>query len=152
MSDRGPVGDAPVEELREWVADEVGAVIEVTGLESHWRMLLELELRWAEDRELIFERSHLPRCTTRSGQINPASARVDLISDPLEEDPFELAERVREHWEGEGWEISQLGPSYYRADRADGATLAIEGAEGAAGKMLVLAVQSVCSNNLSVAH
>lgn len=51
VSDRGPVGDAPVEELREWVADEVGAVIEVTGLESHWRMLLELELRWAEDRE-----------------------------------------------------------------------------------------------------
>ncbi len=152
VSDREPAGDATVEELREWVGGEVDAVTELTGLDSRWRMLLELELRWPEDRERIFDRSHLPRCSTQGGGTNPAAVEVDLLSDPLEEDPVALAGKVRDHWEDAGWDISQVGPGYYRADRADGALMTVEGAEGAGGKLLSLTVRSACSSNPSVAH
>ena len=150
-TDEMPSEHATLEELRDWVGAEVDLVSDLTGLESSWRMLLDLDLRWAADRAEIFERSHLPRCSLGGG-TNPAAVQIDLLSDPLDTDPLELAERVRDQWESDGWDITQIGPGYYRADREDRAMMTVEGAEGAGGKLLALTVQSACSSDPSVAY
>lgn len=145
ISVQDPLGDFSAGSPREWVENEVDAVIKVTGLRTQWRMVLELDRRWHQDREMIFERSYRPPCKILKGELSPRSVRIDLITDPLEGNALELAEQVRAHWESEGWEISQIGPNYYRADRPDGARLAIEGTHVEDRRMLVLAVQSACS-------
>lgn len=151
MTDEKTSEHATLEDLRGWVAAEVDSISSLTGLESNWRMLLDLSLRWDEDRDRIFELSHLPRCSM-GGQTNPAAVQIDLLSDPLDTDPLELAERVRDQWESDGWGITQIGPGYYRADREDRAMMTVEGAEGAGGKLLALTVQSACSSDPTVAY
>lgn len=145
-------GSASIEELREWAVGEINTVREITGIEDEWRMLLSLDRRWPEDKDLIIERSYLPNCTTKAGQRNPAAVQLDLLSDPLDTDPVVLAQQVRDHWKESGWTVSEITPGYYRADRADGAFMTIEGATGKAGSMLSLLVRSPCSSDPSVAH
>ena len=153
VSDRSGAGDESIDALREWTTREVDAVTDTLGVDTSWRMLLDTGLTWPADREAIFESSHLPRCTFDPGQQNAASVHVDLITEPLDEPLEGMLTPVRERWEADGWTISEIGSSdYLRADRADGAFVTIEAAEGDAGKFVSLSVTSHCSTNVTVTH
>ncbi len=160
LSESNAKSDATLSELREWVGEEIDAVIEVTGVKREWGLGGTSELKWVEDRERIFEVSHLPNCTYETGKVNPASVRIDLITDPLDQDPFLLLERVRNLWIERGWEVGNLPGSgqgqsqilTIRADREDGAMATLSAGDAAGGKMLGLMVSSACSNDPSVAR
>lgn len=154
VEEQETMSNASVEELRAWVADEIDAVVETTAaIDAPWVMLLDQELDWAGNREEIFASSHLPQCTFDVGEQNAASVQVDLIAGPLDGDPFALVVPVRERWEAAGWDISEVGGAdYIRADRADGALMTFEAAEGRAGRFISLMVVSPCSADPSVAR
>lgn len=160
LSERSVRSDATLIELREWVSEEIDAVIEVTGIESEWKALgSDDDIRWLENRERIFEGQGLSACSFRSGEVDPAAVRVDLITTPLDQDPFLLLERVRELWVERGWKVGNLPGSgqgqsqilTMRADREDGAMATLSAGDAAGGRMLGLTVISACSNDPSVA-
>ncbi len=160
LSERSAKSDATLSELREWVGEEIDAVVEATGVKSEWGLGGASELRWVEDRERIFEVSHLPNCTYETGKVNPASVRIDLMTDPLDQDPFLLLEQVRNLWIERGWEVGNLPGSgqgqsqilTIRADREDGALATLSAGDAEGGRMLGLMVESACSNDPSVAR
>lgn len=161
LSERSVRSDATLSELREWVSEEIDAVIEVTGVESEWKALGSDEvIRWVDNRERIFEGQGLSACSFSQGKVDPAAVRVDLITTPLAQDPFPLLERVRELWVERGWEVrNRFEPDQVEAkimeliaERDDGAMMMFGASDQEGGKMLNLMVTSACSNDPSVAR
>ena len=161
LSERSVRSDATLSELREWVSEEIDAVIEVTGVESEWKALGSDEvIRWVDNRERIFEGQGLSACSFNQGKVDPAAVRVDLITTPLAQDPFPLLERVRELWVERGWEVrNRFEPDQVEAkimeliaERDDGAMMMFGASDQEGGKMLNLMVTSACSNDPSVAR
>jgi hypothetical protein len=161
LSDRKAKTNATLGELRAWVAAEIEAVMETTGVRSEWIALGSSEdIMWTEEPERIFEGQGLSACSFRPGQVDPAAVRIDLITEPLAQDPFPLLERVRTLWTDRGWEVRNLfepGQSESNsldivAERQDGAMMIFGASDQAGGKLLSLMVESACSNDPSVAQ
>ena len=160
LSDREAKTNATLGELRAWVAAEIEAVIEVTGVESEWVASGAHDARWSEDQEQIFERTRPFACSSRPRTVDPASVRIDLITEPLDQDPFVLLERVRELWDDHGWEVrnrfesaqSESSSREIIAERGDGAMMSLAAGDAAGGKLLWLMVDSACSNDPSIAR
>lgn len=160
LSERSARSDATLSELREWVAEEIDAVIEVTGVEYEWVAQGSDGVRWVEERERIFEGQRLSMCSFRSGQADPAAVRIDLMTDPLDQDPFLLLDRVRELWTDRGWEVRnrfeaeqvESRSQEIIAEQEDGSMMIFRAGEAAGGRMLGLMVTSACSNDPSVAR
>ncbi len=160
LSESNAKSDATLSELREWVGEEIDAVIEVTGIEYEWVAQGSDGVRWVEDTERIFEGQRLSACSFRSGQANPAAVRIDLITDPLQQDPFPLLERVRELWTERGWEVrNRFEPEQVEsrsqeivAKQRDGSMMIFRAGDAEGGRLLGLMVESACSNDPSVAR
>lgn len=160
VSETKTYGTASLNEQRNWVVGEIVSVIAATGTENRWRGTETSAPRWDEERDSILESSRKVRCSFEPDRPNPAGLMVDLWSDPLEQDPFELAERVRRLWESEGWKISDIvrkgdtaasNEVYFRADRADGSEMSLDAVDDKGGKLLLLSVQAACSSDPTVA-
>jgi len=159
VSEKHAGGSATLNEQRSWAIGEIDAVIDVTGTQGMWRGTASTAPRWETLVENILDNSRKVRCAFEMGKPNPAALKVDLWSDPLNEDPFELAERVRELWTAAGWEVADIirkGDTetervYFRADRADGAEMSLEASDASMRKSLTLSVQAACSSDPSVA-
>ena len=160
VSERKVSSNSSLDELQAWVVDEVDAVMEATGVSSEWLALgWDEEARWIGDREWIFEATERPQCTFNMGEVNPASVEVNLTTDPLEQDPFVLLERVREMWIANGWEVSnrfepeqiQVKTLEIVARQSDGSAMMFGARDVELGRYLVLMVDSVCSEHPTVA-
>lgn len=160
VSERKMSSNSTLEELQDWVVAEVDAVMEVTGVQTEWLALgWDEEARWIGDREWIFEATERPQCTFNMGEVNPASVEVNLTTDPLEQDPFVLLERVREMWIANGWEVSnrfepeqiQVKTLEIVARQSDGSAMMFGARDVELGRYLVLMVDSVCSEHPTVA-
>lgn len=159
VSEKMSLRAATLSEQRNWVAGELDAVIKATDTQGKWRGTFKSAPQWEEQSDRILDASRKVRCAFEMEKPNPAALKVDLWSVPLEQDPFELAERVRELWEADGWKVSDLirrGDTetervYFRADRADGAEMSLEASDVLTKKRLALSVQAACSSDPTVA-
>lgn len=160
VSERKVSSNSTLDELQAWVVDEIDAVIQTTGVSSEWRPLgWDKEARWIGDQKRIFEATERPLCTFDPDRVNPASVEVNLVTDPLEQDPFVLLEQVREMWIADGWEVHNLyEPEQIQvkmldivARRSDGSMLMFGASDAEAGKKVFLTVNSVCSDHPTVA-
>ncbi|MFC6234563.1 hypothetical protein ACFPZL_05645 [Leucobacter soli] len=160
LSERNEVAGRTLQEQQEWAVAQVEAVISVTGTEGLWRGRGETGPRWDEAQLRILDRSRHVSCSSEPGKVNPAGLLVRVRTDPLDEDPYRLAERVREYWATEGWTVSDVygvedsaaaDSALIRADREDGAMLALSASDAGGGRLLFLDVQAECSNDPTVA-
>ncbi len=138
--ERGP---EVIRELRGSILREFARVDRELDGRVEWHMLLSPDLGWPAQQEEIFLRSFLPAVRLPDGTAGSA-VRVDLIGELSEgdSDPLELAERVRDRWAASEWHVHPLGPSYFRADRGDGAVMTIEARRRDDRALLSLTLQS----------
>jgi len=160
LSEEHVVGHATLQEQQAWAAAEAQAVIRITKTEGLWKDLLTPDLRWDADQRTILDSADRASCTFKAGEVNPAALELDLRTDPLDTDPFELMEQIRGLWISEGWEVVDVftrgdtaaaDSAEIRADRKDGAGLGLEAFDDVGSKRLVLSVQAACSDDSSVA-
>lgn len=139
-------------EQRAEVSAAADAVIRVTGLEGRWRARAPESLRWPEDRELILDSARSTRCAAEPGGGGPTALLLGLWTEPLDEDPLALADRVRDHWAAEGWEVVDIGDPagvevrYIRAEGTNGAMMTLK-AGAIADRLLILSLRSECSGD-----
>ena len=139
------VGGTLVEHLQ-WVEEEIDKAIAVSGVKDGWfKSFTDEEVEWTDgprSRRKIFG-SLLPRACG-SGGVLVQNLVVRNVPEWAE-----IAERMRAAWEAEGWGVTDVSsvdlPSnpYFRADREDGAVLALNASE----KGMILSVESPCSSD-----
>lgn len=135
VSDSNSWGHASAAEQLAWLAAEADAAITVLGGEGSWSKY-SVENLWSENREGILENLKPRSCRPTKTGPQPGAYVLDLDNGSLQH-PFEAAKRLRKHWAEQGWAItdvvtpgsSQRELDYFRADRADGAMLALTASE-----------------------
>lgn len=159
VSDAKTWGHSTLNEQRAWATREVDAVTELIGIHDGWRWGWHPGSPWPEERESILEAIGTESCrpSREASDHQPGRLVLSLNRGPVPA-PFEAAERVREHWVAEGWEVRDVEPPemtdgvlssvHFRADREDGAGLALSAAE----LLLTLDVLSSCSDDSSVVY
>ncbi len=147
VSDEWRSGSATREEQLAWIETEVDAVVQATGEPDGWRSGEE-RLDWTEDRAVLLEQIETESCRPNRADPQPGR-RVFTVEHTDIGAPFAAAARVRAVWTSEGWDVSDvLDPEstgtqedYFRADRSDGAILALDATEHS----VILSVSTACS-------
>ena len=141
-------------EQRVWLAEEADKAIAASGVPDGWheRLYDRPSYPWtgpSEERDRYVEGIFPRECAgSNSGRLN-----FGLNNDVVLENPFLVADRVRDFWEAEGWTTSDVTPPndyevYFRADREDGAILGFTASE----QGLLVEVMTSCSVNESVGN
>ncbi|WP_336659062.1 hypothetical protein [Leucobacter sp. USHLN153] len=139
-----------LEELQLWVADQFDQVLRASGVERGWMDMFEEDFEWRLERtddHLSMINVWLPQtCAEVGGQLDEWLINYSV------EDSFTAATHVREHWEAEGWIVSDVmsnpGPDEmrFRADRDDGALLGLTAYPG----QMSIEVVTPCSVHATV--
>ena len=139
------VGGTLVDHLQ-WVEEEIDKAIAVSGVKEGWfKSFSGEEIEWTDDPKSRYEifGSLLPRACGSGGALVQNLVVRDVPK------WAEIAERMRAAWEADGWVVMDVfsvdRPSnpYFRADREDGAVLALNASE----KGMILSVESPCSGD-----
>lgn len=158
VSDSKTWGNATLEEQRNWINQQADTAIEVLGQSDGW-WEFDPSYPWPQDRESIMEDAPTKSCRPNSGGEQPGQLSLRLRNETFT-DPFAAAERVKQYWISEGWEVTNvLEPGddetatvdrieYFRADRADGSGLALKAHE----RLVVLIIDTACSNDGTVVY
>lgn len=152
LSTSGAKTDMNISELRNWAANEADKALAVLNLDGEWYDSLKESTLWGRDRELLLEEASVSRCGSGNGDL-PGRLEITIQNMTFTGDVLRQAEKVRSFWESEGWEVSNvlsepdsLSPLYFRADREDGALVAID----AASNFIEVSIYSACSNDPSM--
>ena len=139
------VGGTLVDHLQ-WVEEEIDKAIAVSSVKEGWfKSFSGEEIEWTDDPKSRYEifGSLLPRACGSGGALVQNLVVRDVPK------WAEIAERMRAAWEADGWVVTDIfsvdRPSnpYFRADREDGAVLALNASE----KGMILSVESPCSGD-----
>ncbi|PRI10569.1 hypothetical protein [Leucobacter massiliensis] len=144
-----PTTNMTLDEQRAWVAEQLDAAVEASGVAEGWFDIYWHDVFWSadrpEDREMILN-SLFPDDCGMGGQL------ITSLKNQTADDPLGAAARVRGFWESEGWTVSDVrsygGNPYFRADREDGAVLAFQ----ASPEGMSMSVESACSVNNTVTN
>ncbi|MFV0433370.1 MAG: hypothetical protein ACK5LO_05260 [Leucobacter sp.] len=160
MSEKQTESGESIEEQREWIAEQVDAVEKATGSEGAWVDGWGDELDWDGDRDAILELAGEIQCSFDDDKPNPGALELHVNTRPLDEDPFPLADRVKQLWTSEGWTVSDIvriddlpnrDEVSFKAERDDGAMLMLTATAASGGRLLFLTVQASCSDHPSLA-
>lgn len=152
VSDAKTVGHESLFAQQDWVLAQTDEALDTLGAAEGWYAYFP-ELQWPRDKERIVEGADTSICG--SGRINQRPGQLVLtVSNKNFGDPAEAAQRLWDHWEAEGWDVSYVidpadqreGEIDFRADREDGAMLAF----GGNSIYVEVEVVSSCSDDDSV--
>lgn len=153
VTDETRANNETLEEQRAWVAEQLDLATGASGVAEGWYDIYWQDVFWSEsrpdDKELLRGVWLPEECGSNgAGQIEMSLKNIDV------EDPLAAAARVRNFWEAEGWTVTDVlsyetpESTYFRADRPDGAVLALQ----AAAEGMSLEVASACSLHNTVTN
>lgn len=156
LSER-PWGYETREDLEIWAVEEIDSTIAASSLTEGWIDVDPDKPRsWDTDREGVVSHMRSNGCVVADHGARPTRMSLVLVHNEPEQ-PFEMLDRIRAHWESEGWSVNDIFPldpdsaepyEYFVANREDGAMKAVQATEHA----IVLDVTTVCSDHSSVSY
>lgn len=149
LSDSNKWDHSSPENQLAWLSTEADNVIKVIGTGEGWYKYNKGNL-WSENRDSVLANLKPRSCRPNQKGIQPGKFQLDLDNGSVP-DPFEAAKRVRAYWTEQGWTITDVVPlgstkdpiDYFRADREDGAVLALTASEF----NISLQLSTSCSDN-----
>lgn len=149
VSDSQKWDHASSDEQLAWISKQADDAVGVIGQDDGWYSY-SAEFPWPEQRDATLTNLIPDNCRPNQKGPQPGRYSLDLDNESVT-DPFEAAKRLRAHWAEQGWTITDVVPlgstkdpiDYFRADREDGAGLALTASE----HNVSLQLQSSCSDN-----